>query len=84
MNSDLCVDAQRIPLSTAYKKLAEPNSHLRLDTIAESYDHVKVVMGNISPHLTVSFLTNRPRFVTKLQEVYVQVTLNLYPQILSI
>ena len=69
---------------TAHKKLAEPNSYLRLDTIAESDDHVKVVVNNISPHLTVSFLANHPRFVTKLQQVYVQVTLNLCPQILSI
>lgn len=58
MNSDLCVDAQRIPLSTAHKKLAEPNSHLRLDTIAESDDHVKVVVGNVTLYLTGALFAN--------------------------
>ena len=38
---------------------AETHSHLRLNTIAESYDHIEIVVNNISLHLTVAFLANR-------------------------
>ena len=37
---------------------AETHSNLRLNTIAESDDHVEIIVDNISLHLTVPFLTN--------------------------
>lgn len=44
------------------KPLSRPTtktgSHLRLHTITQSDNHIKVVMVNVASHLTVAFLTN--------------------------
>ena len=37
---------------------AETSSHLRLDTIAQSDDHVKIIVVNVTFYLTISLLTN--------------------------
>ncbi len=36
----------------------ETGSHLRLHTITQSDNHIKVVMVNVAFHLTITFLTN--------------------------
>ena len=37
---------------------AKTSCHLRLHTITQSDNHIKVVMVNVASHLTVAFLTN--------------------------
>ena len=43
------------PLS---RPTAKTGCNLRLHTIAQGDNHVKIVMVNITSHLTIAFLTN--------------------------
>ena len=56
---------------------AETHSHLGLHAISEGNDHVKVIVNNLSLHLTVSFLTNRQEILDSSNRIQLPILENI-------